>query len=66
MRQKRKIITNFDEVPVIFDLAYASVLVGVCIVRLRQLSAEGKFPAFKIGNQWRVKKDDFMEWIKKE
>lgn len=58
----KKSITNWNDVPVIFDLAFASILCGKSVVRLRQLASKGLFPAYKIGNEWRVRKEDFRVW----
>jgi len=33
---------------------------------VRRLAREGKMPAFKIGRQWRVKKDLLDRWIERE
>ena len=33
---------------------------------VRRLAREGKIPAFKIGRQWRVKKDLLDRWIERE
>lgn len=58
-------ITHWDDAPVLMDLAFASRVVGLTVDRLRTLSREGKFPAFKIGDRdWRVEKDALLEWIK--
>lgn len=58
--------TCWDKVPVIFDLPYAAILVGKTYDRLTRLSANGLFPAHKIGNSWRVDRDEFREWFKKQ
>jgi excisionase family DNA binding protein len=33
---------------------------------VRRLAREGKIPAFKIGRQWRVKKDILDHWMERE
>jgi excisionase family DNA binding protein len=33
---------------------------------VRRLAREGEIPAFKIGRQWRVKKDLLDRWIERE
>jgi excisionase family DNA binding protein len=33
---------------------------------IRRLAREGDIPAFKIGRQWRVKKDLLDRWIERE
>ena len=31
-----------------------------------RLAREGKLPAFKVGGVWRVRKDEFERWIKRQ
>lgn len=60
-----KIIKSWDEVPLIMDLAFASVLLGQAPGTLKLQAERGTFPAFKQGNQWRVEKDDLRAHIEK-
>lgn len=62
MQKITKYITNWEELPIIFDLPHASVLVGLGAERLRQLSKAGRFPAKQIGNSWRVDREEFKAW----
>lgn len=62
MEKRQKYITNWEQLPIIFDLPMASLLVGIGEERLRQLSRAGKFPARKIGNSWRVDRESFKHW----
>lgn len=55
--------TNWDKVPVIFDIAYAATLLGISLDTMHKLCQKGKFPAFKVGKLWRVNKDDLMTYI---
>lgn len=61
-----KTTKRWEDVPVIFDLAFASVLTGLGTERLRQLSRSGEFPGRKIGSGnravWRIDKDEFVSW----
>lgn len=57
-----KIIKSYDELPAMFDIALASILTGFEPRYLRQLCRAGKFPAFKIGRDWRIDKADFINW----
>lgn len=61
-----KIIYSWERVPVIFDLRYASCLIGMNTEVLRRITSKGEFPAFKVGKQWRVKKEDLLAWIDKQ
>ncbi len=61
-----KTTKSWEEVPIIFDLAFAATLTGFSSERLRQLSRVGEFPARKIGTGnhavWRIDKDEFVSW----
>lgn len=60
------IAKKWEDIPIIFDLAFASVITGFSTERLRQLSRTGDFPARKIGSGnsavWRVDKEEFVAW----
>jgi excisionase family DNA binding protein len=62
----RKFETNWERVPIVFDLSYAAALLGVSLDWLHKLAQRGQFPAFKIGKLWRVKKEDLLEYIEKQ
>jgi excisionase family DNA binding protein len=55
--------TAWERVPVVFNLSYAALLLGVSLDRLRKLAQHGDFPAFKLGKQWRVNKTDLLSYI---
>jgi excisionase family DNA binding protein len=55
--------TDWNRVPVIFDLSYAAALLHVSLDWLHKLAQRGQFPAFKIGKLWRVHKDDLLNYI---
>lgn len=61
-----KTTKSWEEIPIIFDLAFAANLTGFSSERLRQLSRAGEFPARKIGTGnhavWRIDKDEFVSW----
>lgn len=58
-----KIITSWDEVPVIMDLPMAARLIGVTPESLKKRCQRGTFPAYKEGALWRVDKDRLREYI---
>jgi excisionase family DNA binding protein len=58
--------TAWERVPVVMDLSYAAVLLGVSLDRLRKLAQRGEFPAFKVGKLWRVNKTDMLSYIQKQ
>ena len=69
MTKKRapQLPTSWDEVPVLMDLVYAARLVGYTPEYLQVLCKPGRknrFPAGKIGNQWRVEKEALMNYLK--
>lgn len=61
MRQKK--ITSWEQVPLIIDVAYASLLLGVCEVTVRRLIRDGKLKAVKIGEAWKINKADMKEFM---
>jgi excisionase family DNA binding protein len=58
--------TAWEHVPVVFDLSYAAVLLGVSLDRLRKLAQRGEFPAFKVGKLWRVNKTDMLSYMQNQ
>ena len=62
----RKAETNWDKVPVFFDLAYAATLLGLSLDSLHKLCQRGQFPAFKVGKLWRVRKCDLVAYIEQQ
>lgn len=62
-RPKPKTVYDWNSVPLMFDLSYASLIMNICPETLRQLSAKGNFPAKKIGTQWRVSKSDLIKYL---
>ncbi len=59
-----KSITSWDDVPVVMDLVMAGRIVGLTPERLRLLSRNGEFPATRAGVEWRVEKDELIEYIR--
>ena len=62
--QKQRYPTNWDSVPVMFDLPYASMLTGKTYDTLLRMFKAGKFPAHRIGRQIRVDKEEFIQWFR--
>jgi len=62
-----KTFTNWNQIPVIIDLALACVILGRNYECLKKDAQKGKFPAFKNGDRkWSVSKDDLMSWIDRQ
>lgn len=63
-------IPKINELPDIFDLVLAGQLTGYNEDYLRKQSILGNFPGFQLfpvkGAAWRVKKEDFMEWLEEK
>ncbi|WOC33432.1 MULTISPECIES: helix-turn-helix domain-containing protein [Caproicibacterium] len=62
----RKVETDWHRVPVIFDLSYAAALLGISLDCIHKLAQQGRFPAFKVGKLWRVRKDDLTAYIERQ
>ncbi len=60
---KQKFVTSWDDVPVMFDLAYASILTGLTVSSLQKKAKNGELPAFRIGKVWRIDKNKFIEYL---
>jgi|LSQX01.3.fsa_nt_gb excisionase family DNA binding protein len=56
-------VTDWNDVPVLLDLPYAARIVGMSAEYIKRLSNAGKFPAVKVGNSWRVNRDDLMVYV---
>ena len=61
---KQKYPTNWDSVPVMFDLPYAAMLTGKTYDHLRAMAKAGTFPAHKIGKEIRIDKEEVLEWFR--
>jgi len=65
MKQPR-VIADWSSVPLIFDLPYASRLLGQSVESLKKKAQRGELPgAFKCGSQWRVGKDTLKSYIER-
>lgn len=59
---KQRAPTVWTKVPVILNIHEAAILLGISEVQLRNLSARGEVPAFKVGTMWRFEKHRLMEF----
>lgn len=59
-------IRSFDEVPVIMDIPYVMRLFGLGKNVVGDACRSGELRAAKIGNQWRIRKDDAFAWFDKK
>ena len=53
-------VTNWQEVPVIFDIPMAARLLGKTVEVVRRMIVNGQLPAQKTGGEWRLRKDEIM------
>lgn len=61
-----KFVYRWEEVPVVVDLPYAAVILGVSEECLKKRAQRGQFPAFKVGSLWRVSKNDLLVYIENQ
>lgn len=59
-------MTNWNDVPLIMDLPTVSSLVGLNPNYLAILARKNELPAFKVGDSWRVDKEDLLCYISKQ
>lgn len=59
-------ITNWEDVPVVFDVPYAARLFGFTADIMSRKCAKGEFPAHKIFGKWRINKDEAIEYFLKQ
>ena len=55
--------TNWDDVPVIIDVPYAARLLGFTVDVMTRKCQKGLFPAHKVFNKWRIRKEDLIELV---
>lgn len=56
--------TDWSQVPVLIDIAYATTLLGRSYEHLIRMAINGKLPASKIDGGWIIDKDELRAWIK--
>lgn len=56
-------ITDWDNVPVVFDIPMAARILGVTPEGIKRRCQRGELPAFKDGKLWRFEKTAFMDYI---
>lgn len=59
----KKVFTSWDDIPIVFDLPYVAVILGVCPETARRLVQKGTIKAIKVENQWRINKQDLMCYL---
>lgn len=56
----------FEDIDEIMTIEEVARYLSLHELTVRRLAREGEIPAFKIGRQWRVKKDLLDRWIERE
>lgn len=56
--------TNWDDVPVVFDLALGARILAIAPETLKKYCADGKFPAHKVFNSWRIDKAEMQQYLR--
>lgn len=61
-KRNPNLIYNWDDVPIVIDPPYAARLLGCSVQLIRKNCQSGKIPAFKIGDMWRIRKEDIIAY----
>lgn len=61
----RRVIKSFDELPAVMDTAAAAIALGVGIETVKKLLQKKKLVGFKVGSNWRIKKERLEEFIER-
>lgn len=65
-RRKSNRYMNWDEVPLIMGIQELSQLTGYNQNTLKLYCAKGMLPAYKLGKEWRINKEDYKEWAEQQ
>lgn len=60
---KKKYIYSWDEIPLVVDPAYIAILLGCTTDLICKMLRNGKIKGFKVGDLWRVKKEDLKDFM---
>lgn len=63
MRNKAAVITNWDNIPLIFDIPIMVRLLGRSYENVKKMCQRGQLPAFKVGQEWRFEKGAVQNWV---
>ena len=62
-----KTITSWDDVPIIFDMELAAIILRIPVSTLKKWAREGKFPGHKLGERiYRIEKEEFIAWFRND
>ena len=60
---KKSIYTNYDELPLFFNVELVAKVLGVAPSSAYELMHEKGFPVIRIGNRLVEPKEKFREWV---
>ncbi len=60
---RRKYVTDWNDVPVVIDVAYVANIIGMSYENTRRLIKNGDIPAVKVGLEWRISKEALMAYL---
>ena len=66
MTEDTKLVISSDEpkdLPDMLTIAEVAKYLKLHELTVRRLAREGELPAFKVGRQWRIKRDLLEKWI---
>ena len=55
--------SNEEDMPDMLTIAEVAKYLKLHELTVRRLAREGELPAFKVGRQWRIKRDLLESWI---
>ena len=62
LMRKNKYVYSWDEVPIVVDIPYVAWVLGVTPETVRKECQRGNLKAFKVGEMWRIRKDDLIAY----
>ena len=63
MTEDSRFSSGADEMPDMMTIAEVAKYLKLHELTVRRLAREGELPAFKVGRQWRIKRDLLEKWI---
>lgn len=63
---KNKYVTDWSQVPVVVDVPYVSVMLGIHPNTVKKYLRTGIIKGFKVGAEWRICKEEIAAFMGKE
>lgn len=64
--QKTKYVTDWAQVPVVVDVPYVSIMLGIHPNTVKKYLRTGVIKGFKVGTEWRICKEAIATFMEKE